>query len=199
MTITVAPCTHQAAKFAVENWHYSKRLPVGKTVRLGVWENDEFTGAVLFSWGANKNLAASFGLSMTQCVELVRVALRPHDAFVTQAVACALRIVQRDNPGLRVCVSFADPSQGHVGLIYQAGNWLYLGRTPRKRDLLSADGVTLNRRAFTGRQFGTGARSVIPPGARWVEREGKHRYAMPFDRAMRRQLQRIAQPYPSST
>ena len=36
--------THKAAKYACENWHYSKCLPSGKTVKLGVWEDNNFIG-----------------------------------------------------------------------------------------------------------------------------------------------------------
>jgi len=31
--------------------------------------------------------------------------------------------------GVRLVVSYADPAHGHHGGIYQAGNWVYLGRT----------------------------------------------------------------------
>lgn len=195
VTLVVAPCSFAAAANAVKQWHYSQRMPVGKCVRFGVWEDDRFIGAVVFSWGANHNLARSFGVDMTQCAELVRVAMRQHATPVSQVVAQCLRKLKAGSPGLRVIVSFADPAQGHVGSIYQAGNWTYLGTSTAKRDLILG-GVTLNRRAYTGRQFKINPRQLPPAGARWVATEGKHRYAYPLDHAMRRQLVAIAQPYP---
>ena len=44
-------CTHAAAKYAVEKWHYSKRLPstFTKLNKVGAWENGTFIGAVVFS------------------------------------------------------------------------------------------------------------------------------------------------------
>ena len=33
--LQVAPCSHDAAKYAVENWHYSRILPTGKIVKFG--------------------------------------------------------------------------------------------------------------------------------------------------------------------
>ena len=44
--------------------------------------------------------------------------------------AIALRLLARHSPGLRLVVSYADPAQGHVGTIYQAAGWTYLGVTP---------------------------------------------------------------------
>jgi hypothetical protein len=194
--LVVAPCSAAAARWAIENWHYSRRMPVGKTVRLGVWEGGRFTGAVLFSWGMNHNLSKQFGLEMTECCELVRVALEGgHQATVTEVVAQALRLLRRISPGIRVVVSFADPMAGHVGRIYQAGNWLYMGRTVDQNHPMLGTQV-LNRRAFTGHNYGSPA-ATLPEGARWVRTPGKHRYVMPMDKAMRRRLVRQAQPYPA--
>ena len=41
-------CDYQAAKYAVMHWHYSKAMPAGRNVYLGVWESNRFVGAVLF-------------------------------------------------------------------------------------------------------------------------------------------------------
>jgi len=132
VTLSVAPCSHAAAQYAVSHWHYSKCLPPPKLFSLGVWEGDEarFVGAVVYSRGATQKLVSRFGLDMTEGCELVRVALRDHLAPVSQVVAESLRQLKRANPGLRLVVSFADPYQGHHGGIYQAGNWIYAGETP---------------------------------------------------------------------
>lgn len=194
--LTVAPCDHKAATFAVKHWHYSQTMPASKPlIRYGVWEHGEFVGAVLYGWGANPRLGKPFGLEMIECAELLRIAMRDHEAPVSQVVARTLADLKRTNPGLRLVVSFADPHEGHHGGIYQAGNWLYLGLTAPKREL-ELNGKTLNRRAYTGRGFG-GARARIPAGAVWVQRPGKHRYVFPLDKQMRRRVSKLAQPYPS--
>jgi hypothetical protein len=170
-------------------------MPVSKSVRFGVWEDGRFIGAVIFGWGANHNLSKAYGLDMTECVELVRVAMRAHVTPVSQVVAACLRKLHQGSPGLRVVVSFADPARGHVGGIYKAGNWIYLGMTPPKKDLLYR-GQILQRRDYTGTRFNGQPRAPIPAGAVWIDAPGKHRYAYPLDRAMRRQLTAQAQPYP---
>ena len=55
-------CDHRAAKHAVMRWHYSRKMPASKLVRIGVWEEGRFCGAVLYGVGANRHLARPFGL-----------------------------------------------------------------------------------------------------------------------------------------
>src|SRR6185312_15094859 len=114
-------CSHQAAKYAVGHWHYSKRMPKSKIAKIGVWENNKFIGVVLYGVGATSDLVKAYGLRQEQGCELVRVALREHESPVTRIVAISLKMLKRAFPGLRCVVSFADPQQGHVGGIYQGG------------------------------------------------------------------------------
>lgn len=121
-------CTHKAASFACENYHYSRRMPSGKLVKIGVWENDSFIGCVLFGRGANNNAHKYFNCEVTECCELVRVALKAHDTPVTRIIKIALKILKKNCPGVKVIFSYADiTNQGHEGIIYKAGNWQYDG------------------------------------------------------------------------
>lgn len=192
--LIVATCSYQAADFAVKNWHYSKKMPAGKCYRIGVWENKKFVGAVIFSWGANNNLSSPYGLEMIECVELVRVACRQHDLPVTKFVSLAIKKLKADNPGIRLIISFADSYQGHIGTIYKAGNWFYLGKTTNKVDYIMPDGSVLNRRAYTGKGF-NGERRPLPKDAVKFNSPPKLRYAMPLDKAMRRKIAKLALPY----
>ena len=70
--------THEAAKYAVEHWHYSRSLSSARNVYIGVWEDGEFVGVVVFGIGAgNVTNGQRYGLSRScQMAELTRVALR---------------------------------------------------------------------------------------------------------------------------
>lgn len=130
MTLKVAPCSYEAAKYAVGNWHYSKQMPRHtRNACYGVWEGAGFVGCVVFGYGASPNLGTAYGLVVGQVIELTRVALRAHTAPVSQIISHAIVAVSRSNPGTRLVVSFADPARGHHGGIYQAGNWIYAGMT----------------------------------------------------------------------
>lgn len=121
-------CDYKAAKHACENWHYSKTMPAGKLVKIGVWEDSIFIGAVIFGRGANQYVPQSLNLKLTECCELVRVALTKHSTETTRIVAIALKMLKKSNPGLKLVYSYADiTNQGHSGIIYKAGNWQYHG------------------------------------------------------------------------
>lgn len=202
MTLRVEGCGHDAAKYAVEHWHYSGCLPTGKLVKLGVWEDDRFIGVVIFSRGASPWLGEKLALDHTEICELTRVALREHAAPVSQIVSKAIRRLKASSPGLRLIVSFADPAQGHHGGIYQAGGWIYTGRSGTVTEYFVGNrwrhkkGVWYDLVA-KGRQ---GKNLPIVPGGRpvkWRERPGKYRYLFPLDRNIRKQVEAQRKPPPA--
>ena len=186
--------THAAAKFACEKWHYSKTVPVGKLVKCGVWESGQFIGVVVFAWGMNRNLGKPYGLSLTECCELVRLALTEHVSPCSKIIAVALRFLRKQSPGLRLVVSFADPVENHHGGIYQAGNWVYCGTSSGSFEW-NLNGKRLNKRAYTGHNFGN-KQLEVPARALKIRTPGKHRYLMPLDDEMRRQIEPLRKPYP---
>lgn len=196
--LTVAPCTREAAKYAVTHWHYSHVMPVGKAVTIGAWEDGRFIGAVVFSRGATHQLLTQWGLDLDEGCELTRVALREHKAPVTQIVAQALRILKRENPGLRLVVSFADPAQGHHGGIYQAGGWIYNRADGTYRHYL-IHGKVMHSRSVHAKGWSQRIewlRENVDPNAQPYATPSKHRYLMPLDKAMRRRVLPYSQPYP---
>jgi hypothetical protein len=201
--VTVSPCSYQAAKYAVERWHYSRRMPQGKLLLLGVWQCGRFIGAVIFGRGANDSLLRPYGLGPTEGCELVRVALRDHEQPVTQIIAGAICILRRTNPGLRLIVSYADPNEGHHGGIYQAGNWIFTGKTPVDVKFLHRKtGKLLHSRVVSSSgikvQFGKATRVPRPAECDQIPLLGKYRYVYPLDKQIRRKVSRLAQPYPSA-
>lgn len=120
--------TFESAKYACENFHYSKCMPKGKTVKIGVWEDNIFKGVVIYSYGANNNAGKYFGLKQTSLCELTRVALRKHDNSVSRILKISLILLKEKCPGLRLVFSYSDKTnEDHHGGIYQANGWLYLG------------------------------------------------------------------------
>jgi len=178
-------CTHEAAKYAVEHWHYSRRMPVGKVVRIGAWENGIFIGCVMFGHGANRNMAGEFDLSITECIELTRVALVWfHESPVSRVIAISLRLLRQQSPGIRLVISYADPEQNHYGGIYQAMGWAYVGTS---RPQSSVQGM--HKRTATSK-YGT------TRGLPRTHVTSKHKYAMPLDAEMRAQIEPLRKPYP---
>ena len=184
-------CSHEAAKYAVEHWHYSRTIPTGKLAKVGVWEDGAFIGAVIFGVGATRTLVKAYGLRPEQGCELVRIALRRHTASVTRIVAIALRMLHKAFPGLLLVVSFADPEQGHIGGIYQAGNWIHTGRSAS-----AVEYIYLGKR-WQGRSFRHRHKGMEHhPDVQRIKGSSKYRYLMPLDDTLRAQMEKLRKPYP---
>ncbi len=193
-------CSHEAAKHAVLRWHYSHAMPAAKLVRIGVWESGRFVGAILYGSGANRHLSRPFGLKPTEACELVRVALasgRQHPT--SRCLAISLRILKRQSPGLQLVVSYADTKEGHLGIIYQATNWLFLGAS--SQPYLKVRGKVEHPRSLYDR-YGRGGQQIawlrehVDPHAQRVEMPAKLKYVYAFSKPFRRKLEGIAQPFP---
>jgi hypothetical protein len=190
--------THEAAKYAVENWHYSECLPVGKLVKVGAWEGGKFIGVVIFGRGAGANISKPYNLTQAQCCELVRIALSKHISPVTRIAAQAIKFLKRNAPLMRLIVSYADPLQGHYGGIYQGGNWIYKGGSSPQADLI-VNGVTYHKKS-ANMKFGTASPEKIMQKykvkAMWSQKKWKHTYLMPLDNEMRKRILPLSKPYP---
>jgi hypothetical protein len=194
--------THEAAKFACVNWHYSKTVPVGKLVKIGVWENDKFIGVVIFSPGAAGvgRIGPSLGMPTTAVAELQRVALTSHQSPVSRIIKIAMLFLKNSNPGLRLLVSYADLTQGHHGGIYQATNWVYVGRSSATPDWYNKAGKKVHDRNVTvtgySKHLGKYSKGEKIADCVKVPREGKHKYLMPLDKDMSAKIAPLAKPYP---
>ena len=183
-------CEHDAALFACKQYHYSKAMPAGKCVKIGVWEDDKFIGAVIFSRGANNRLLMPYGLEQTEGCELSRVALSAHKTPVTRIVSIAIKLLKQTNPKLQLIVSFADSRQGHLGKIYQAGNWIYTGSVHSTPDWY-VNGRWQHQRNMHS-LYGTIKGLKVP------KRDGgyRHRYLMPLTDQMRDKIEVLREQPP---
>jgi len=93
---------------------------------------------------------------------------------------CLRFVAARD---VELVVSYADPSAGHHGGIYRAGNWIADGKTDDERktprfDYIDKDGRTVHRAGhLNGREI-AGRRARV----------SKYRFVYPLSRAMRRRF-----------
>ena len=176
------------------NYHYAKTVPTGKLVGFGVWEDDKFKGVVLFGRGVGNAQIERYGIPLTQGAELVRVALRGHEAPVTQIVAIAIKLLKQHSPGLKILVSYADSRQGHLGIIYQAGNWVYTGKAKTTPDYLYKGKYyhvrSMNRMIKNGKFDRAFVNSLST-------RDGgeRLRYLYPLTEDMRQLVEGLRQPY----
>jgi len=187
--------THKAAKYACETWHYSGCLPAGKIVKIGVWENFKFIGVVLFSGGPTPNMWKTYDLSPIRGSELSRIALTKHNTPVSKIVSLAIKFLRKSCSKLRLIISYADTEQGHIGTVYQAGNWIYVGK-------FGGNMYNVIRKSDMKKIHMRNAREEIARGRAkkdwfiWSLSKPKHKYLMPLDDEMRKRIEPLRKPYP---
>lgn len=198
-TLRLGWATHKAAEYACKHWHYSGSVPAGKTVKVGVWEDDRFVGVVIYSRGAAPSLGRPYGLENVECCELTRVAMRDHVTAVSRILAISLKLLVQVCPGVRMIVSFADENQGHHGGIYQANGWVYTGRVDTHAYRVHGriyHPKTLHSRYGLGGQSVKWLRENVDPKAERVNAQAKHRYLKPMDPEIAGRVAKLAQSYP---
>ena len=188
--------SYAAAKYACENWHYSECMPVGKLVKIGVWEDNVFIGVVIFGRGANNNMLKPFNLKQDEGCELTRVALNKHKSTVTKIISISLKLLKKQSPKLKLVVSYADSDQGHIGSIYQAGNWIFDHTV--KMDALLINGKKTHRKTVHSKYGFNSIERLRKNGinAEWIKGKPKYRYLMPLDKQTRKKIEILSKPYP---
>ena len=165
--------SHKMAKYSCENWHYSKCMPAGKLVKIGVWENDIFIGCVIYGRGANNNMAKHLNCEVTECAELCRVALNKHKTEVTRILSISRILLKKVCPSLKILFSYADKTnQNHKGTIYIADNWEYMG----ERKTCNGAYYIINGKKIHGRSARAkyGSEKNFPSNYKNVESQVKH-------------------------
>lgn len=186
--------THEAARYACENWHYSKNLPLGKSVRIGAWEDGRFVGVVVFHTGVSYRLGNFLGLNQMQVCELIRVAFTKRKTPISRMLKIAVSMLKKQSPNLRAVVSFADPEQKHYGGIYQASNWIYCGRSHAAQEFF-IDNKWRNFKVFAQKRgwskYQKVDRSSLPKRNHW-----KYKYVLALDEETKSKLIKLSKPYP---
>lgn len=190
--------SRQAIVYACKRFHYAKSVPAN-VFGYSVFEKDEWCGVVLFGTGANNHIATPYGFIQGQVVELVRVALNGKHGKTSQAIATALRLLRRDCPLVKLVVSYADLDQDHLGIIYQATNWIY-EKTVYKglRGAIIIDGKKVHPKTLYGKGLPDNideVRRVLDPDATVHITKGKVKYIYPMTPELREKFQHLSQKY----
>lgn len=195
-------CSHEAAAFACRHWHYSKKIPVGKLVKVGVWEGGEFKGAIVFGDGLLGPTGTVYGgVDKFKVAEIVRIALRKHDHEVSRMISIAVKLLTRRCPGIELVVAFADQGENHHGGIYQASNFIYTGESePGRLFRHKATGRILHNRAVSANglrsHFGKVRRVPRHDECEIIGRSKKHRYLLPLTPEMKTIAENLRRPFP---
>lgn len=168
MGYTVAPAPRIDVAHLIQK-HYLHRWPGVVVLTLGLSRAGVFIGVIVFALPPRETAKR---YRVTVAWELARLFIEdstPKNAE-TWFVARAIAHIKRTRPEVELLISYADPSAGHAGTIYRAGNWISDGRTDQERKTPRFD------YRVGGRMYSR--RSHVPVGAiiERVPRISKHRF-----------------------
>jgi hypothetical protein len=204
----VVPIDVAEAKPFILEIHYAKRMPPISHC-FGLQRNGHLLGIVTYGKPASRTLCDGVcGPEWsTNVIELNRLCLldnQPNDA--SRLVGASLKLLPRPS----VVVSYADTGHDHIGIIYQATNFLYTGHTVPRDDwfLEGEENSHIRRLAHMADETSIGGMAGLHAmyGDRLKRRPRsiKHRYVTFVGsrrerRSMRMALRYEIQPYPKKT
>lgn len=150
--------------------HYLGKWPGVCVLSLGLFHEGNPKGLVVFALPPRET-AKRYGCAVWELARLWVSDEMPKNTE-TWFTARSIRYIRRARPDVGALVSYADPSEGHEGVIYRAGNWRADGRTDQERKTPRFD----YKDAVTGKQYSR--RSHVPEEATVVRvpRVSKHRF-----------------------
>lgn len=157
--------------------------------------------------GGNAYAHKEFSLYQGELVYLARganVHWSPKGAN-SRLVSWTCRLLAIDNQKAKLMIAYSDTDAGEIGTIYQACNWVYVGRGSSIRQWIAPDGTIRDQKhpyELAKKKGGTRAQWVKAlRAAGWTEQPSnpKHRYVYILDKkdkALVDRVERMRQPYP---
>ena len=165
-----------AKDYIVKN-HYAHGCHNAPHPCYGLFDHGDLIGVCMFATPCSEAVRESvFGPEYRDSViELHRLHIldiTPRNAESWFISRC-LRLLKREMPRIRAVISFADTTQGHVGTIYKATNFFYVGKTSPTTFFIDADG-----RLRHPRQCGHNITKSEADALGWkpIKRYAKNRY-----------------------
>jgi hypothetical protein len=127
----VVEISREQAKVVILRYEWLRTMPKIGRAYYGLFVGDEVAGVACFGVGpgtASRNVCGEEWRDRTICLERGACVhwAHPHSASFLIPRACKLAA---DTYGWRVFYAYSDIEAGEIGTVYQACNWLYLGRS----------------------------------------------------------------------
>lgn len=111
--------------------HYLKSNPSSINIRFGIFYENKMVGIIAYGPPTSVSIIKELGLNSGEVIELRRLFidddLNIHNPE-SQSISLANKELKHIKPNTKIIVTYADPSQGHLGTIYKATNAVYIGK-----------------------------------------------------------------------
>lgn len=197
--LVVEPVAASVIRSLIATEHYLQSMPPAARLCFGVRLDGELAGGIVFTNGSRNGHRLLAAAQPHEVATLARLWLRgdlPRNSE-SRVLGVALRHLKR-HTGWKLVISYADPGAGHVGTVYQASGWRYLGQGEPTAYVRLPDGRLHHPRSVYD-QFGTnrvGHLRATGIDAERVVVHGKHRYVFVLDPGWAWRLTTATQAFP---
>lgn len=169
----------ETAKEYICKNHYSHGCHNAPYPCYALYDNEYMIGCLMFATPCSENVRASiFGEEYKDnVIELHRLHILDLTPRNTESwfISRCVKLLLEDRPQTWAIISFSDTTEGHVGTIYKASNFMFLGTTSKATFFMDEDG-----RLHHPRQNGVNITLEEAEQRKWipVKRESKNRYLL---------------------
>lgn len=191
----IEPISYGLAMRTVVEMHYlHRKAPCSHAFGLIHTASDKLVGVVCYGTPSSAPLRKGIaGVEhASNVVELTR--LWVDDSVPKNGESYLIGNTIRDC-GKEIVVSFAEIEQGHVGVVYQATNWLYTGLSAKRTDW-TVEGVNLHGQTLADKHTAVEMREIHGDKFSLQPRPRKHRYVFINAKGGRRKELLRALKYP---
>ncbi len=144
------PISREDAKKIILEYEWLGTMGKGM-YNYGIYFNDVLAGAVCFGTVASLTAGDMFGKHNSDkalCLERGACAWYAHPHSASKLISYAVNHMAK-NTKYKIFYAYSDDDAGEIGTVYQACNWLYLGRSASggsQNKLLTPDGILRDSR-----------------------------------------------------
>jgi hypothetical protein len=198
-SIIVRPIPAVAAKKILVKNHYLHSFPGCTELCFGVLLENRLLGAITFGAGPTNAFRLIEDAKPDDCLTLTRLWLSGDllSNSESRVIAICLRYLKKYTR-IKFIVTYADPTQGHVGIIYQASGWLYTGFSEAMPRFDLGDGIPRHSRSLS-HAFGSHSLKYFSDcglDVKVLPQLPKHRYIYLLDQGLRKRVTSPILPYP---
>jgi hypothetical protein len=171
---SVKPIDNATAQQVVVEHHYlHRKAPCSQAFGL-FDESDNLRGVVMYGTPSSSALRAGIAGKdqSTNVIELTRLWIDDSTPKNSESYLIGNSIKHCDK---EIVVSFADTSQNHLGIVYQATNWIYTGLSAKRTDW-SVEGIDKHGHTWADKYTAAEMRELFGDRFTLVPRSRKHRY-----------------------
>ncbi len=198
---SVKPIDNATAQQVVVTHHYlHRKAPCSQA--FGLFDDaGELRGVVMYGTPSSSSLRAGIAGKdqASNVVELTRLWIDDSTPKNSESYLIGNSI---KHCAKEIVVSFADTSQNHLGIVYQATNWIYTGLSAKRTDW-QVQGIDKHGHTWADKYTAVEMRQLFGDKFTLVPRSRKHRYIYLNAKGKRRKellalLRYEQQPYPKT-